>query len=179
MAYTKGEMMTSFCKGAIWSCWSAGLRSWGNRLSESQQNNTSRHSVFISKAIQGGSLPFGVEEVQTLASSEVLPPAFPFGLGSAGETGQVREAVGTHCPWLSTKRLGRLSDSKGLLGTYCRKGQLLNQIYLVWAQKVHILGNSLVPAQLVTQQRTGWWAELANENSPKDNGHKTFNNRDV
>lgn len=27
-------------KGAIWSCWSANLRSWENRLSESQQNNT-------------------------------------------------------------------------------------------------------------------------------------------
>lgn len=27
-------------KGAIWSCWSASLRSWENRLSESQQNNT-------------------------------------------------------------------------------------------------------------------------------------------
>lgn len=146
MAYTKAEMMSSSCKGAIWSCWSAGLRSWGNRLSESQQNNTSRHSVFISKVIQGGSLPFGVEEVQTLASSEVLPPAFSFGLGSAAETGQVGEAVGTRCPWLSTKRLGRLSASEGLLGTYCRKGQLLNQICPVWTWKVPHPGKLFNPS---------------------------------
>lgn len=31
-AYAKAEMMSYACKGAIWSCWSAGLRSSGDRL---------------------------------------------------------------------------------------------------------------------------------------------------